>query len=132
MRDLSPAGGLGSDVLVDDSLNSAVCDQFFQSCVEGSIEFALLGEADGILFEGVSGVEDGETFVGSNECDGNLVVNDEAVNLACDQGSNGDFWSSTGDGGITMYYLYVNSGSVYPTFNLGRASGISVRCVLGS
>ena len=49
---------------------------------------------------------------------------------AYDQGSNGNFWSSTLCDSSSMYRLYVYSGGVNPTNNGGRDVGHSVRCIL--
>ena len=46
------------------------------------------------------------------------------------QGSRGSFWSSTKCGDTTMFYLRVDSSSVYPQTNNSRYSGYSVRCLL--
>ncbi len=51
---------------------------------------------------------------------------------AGNQGTDGDFWSSTWASTISMYYLYVNSSSVSPSYSYYRNSGASVRCILGS
>ena len=46
------------------------------------------------------------------------------------QGSSGYFWSSTRYGGLSMYYLSVNSSGVFPQDLDYRSSGGSVRCLL--
>ena len=48
------------------------------------------------------------------------------------QGRSGYFWSSTWTSTNNMYYLYVNSSSVYPSSSNSRDDGYSVRCLLGS
>ena len=47
------------------------------------------------------------------------------------QGSRGYFWSSTYNSSSFMYYLYVTSSNVYPTDNVSRRYGHSLRCLLG-
>lgn len=46
-----------------------------------------------------------------------------------DQGSSGNYWSSTPDGSRYAYYLYFGSGYQYVDIN-GRSLGCSVRAVL--
>ena len=46
---------------------------------------------------------------------------------ANNQGSNGNFWSSTYNNGNNMYNLNVNSSNVNPTNNNNRNNGNSVR-----
>ena len=47
-----------------------------------------------------------------------------------DQGSNGRCWSSTRYDYTNMYYLGLNTSSVYPSYGSGRSSGRSIRCIL--
>ena len=49
---------------------------------------------------------------------------------ASGQGSNGYFWSSTFSKNSNMRRLFVDSSSVKPANNSGRALGYSIRCVL--
>ena len=51
---------------------------------------------------------------------------------AVNQGSNGYFWSSTRYNDTSMYYLRVDSSSVYPAIDYSRLVGISLRCLLDS
>ena len=52
--------------------------------------------------------------------------NDSSAN---NQGSNGNFWSSTYSSASSMYRLYVDAAYVYPQSNYYRSYGFSVRCV---
>ena len=49
---------------------------------------------------------------------------------ANNQGSNGNFWSSTRNNDNNMYNLNVNSSNVNPQNNNNRNNGNSVRCLL--
>ena len=51
---------------------------------------------------------------------------------ANDQGTNGNFWSSTRNGNDRMYNLYVNSSDVSPEGGNLRDRGFSMRCLLDS
>ena len=42
------------------------------------------------------------------------------------------YWSATSRSSSLAYTLYAHSGALYPANNSNRASGISVRCVVGS
>ena len=46
------------------------------------------------------------------------------------QGSYGFFWSSTRYNVCNMYFLYIDSSSVDPRYNITRTFGSSVRCLL--
>ena len=46
-----------------------------------------------------------------------------------DQGSNGNFWSSTRYSGSGIYRLYLGTSSVNPAGNYSRNYGLSLRCV---
>ena len=48
------------------------------------------------------------------------------------QGSDGDWWSSTRSYNNYMYYLYASTSSINPAGSRNRSDGYSVRCVLGS
>ena len=48
---------------------------------------------------------------------------------ADNQGTSGYFWSSTRYNGNSMYFLYVNSSTVYPQSHYNRYNGFSVRCI---
>ena len=52
--------------------------------------------------------------------------NDSSAN---NQGSNGNFWSSTYNSATNMYNLNVNATNVNPQNNNNRNNGFSVRCV---
>ncbi len=54
-----------------------------------------------------------------------LFVDSSALN----QGSSGNFWSST-YGSYGMYSLSINSSNVYPISSSGRGQGYTVRCIL--
>ena len=49
---------------------------------------------------------------------------------ASNQGSYGDFWSSTWDNDNYMYVLYMDSSDVYIQGTENRSAGLSVRCLL--
>ena len=51
---------------------------------------------------------------------------------ANNQGSNGNWWSSTRDNNYNMYYLNADTSSINPTNYYYRNDGNSVRCVLSS
>ena len=44
-------------------------------------------------------------------------------------GGCGRYWSSTVNSSSSAYYLDFDLGAVYPTGNVSRSSGYSVRCV---
>ena len=46
-----------------------------------------------------------------------------------DAGYGGYYWSSVGRSSSYAYYLYFNSGGVYPSYYYFRYGGFSVRCV---
>ena len=46
-----------------------------------------------------------------------------------DQGSYGRYWSSTRYSDSSMYYLYLDTSSVYPAYSNNRYRGYAVRCV---
>ena len=46
-----------------------------------------------------------------------------------DAGYGGSYWSSVGRSSSGAYYLYFDSGNVYPSGNYHRYLGFSVRCV---
>ena len=48
------------------------------------------------------------------------------------QGSYGDYWSSTRYNNTRMYGLYLDTSGVSPATGINRGYGFSVRCVLGS
>ena len=50
--------------------------------------------------------------------------------LVSEQGSSGDWWSSTRGSNISMYRLYADTSTVYPAYASGRYYGYSLRCVL--
>ena len=45
------------------------------------------------------------------------------------QTSSGYYWSSTRYNGLDMYFLHLNTSSVYPVSNGNRTSGYAIRCV---
>ena len=44
-------------------------------------------------------------------------------------GNLGYYWSSGGRSSYDAYFLYFDSGNVYPSSYYGRYAGFSVRCV---
>ena len=44
-------------------------------------------------------------------------------------GHSGVYWFSVGRSSSDAYYLDFNSGAVYPSVNLDRYYGLSLRCV---
>ena len=57
---------------------------------------------------------------------GGRVNPGDNLNLA---GGRGYYWSSVGRSSAGAYYLYFNSGVVYPSDNYYRYYGQSLRCV---
>ena len=51
---------------------------------------------------------------------------------ANNQGSNGNWWSSTRNNDNNMYNLNANTSNINPSNNNNRNNGNSVRCVMGS
>ena len=51
---------------------------------------------------------------------------------AYNQGSDGNFWSSTRSSDNYMYTLYLSTSNVFFSYGYDRYAGGSVRCVLGS
>ena len=45
------------------------------------------------------------------------------------QGSNGNYWSSTRNNGNNMYNLNLNTSNVNPANTNNRNNGFSIRCV---
>ena len=80
----------GSDVFVDDALNGAVGDEFLKSGVHFFKEiFIVFGNADGVIFHCVFGIENGEAFVGFHKSLSGLVVDDDAVDFAAEKSVHG-------------------------------------------
>ncbi|MBQ3305909.1 hypothetical protein IJH02_00520 [Candidatus Saccharibacteria bacterium] len=48
------------------------------------------------------------------------------------QGSNGNYWSSTANSSTNAYNLNLNSSSVNPQNNNNKYNGLTVRCVASS
>jgi len=45
------------------------------------------------------------------------------------QGSNAHWWSSSLNSATSAYYLYLNTGTIYPQSHHNKYYGFSVRCV---
>ena len=95
----------------------------------GSGEYYALGTALGLTFD-----EDEEGFIGttyqtalstplSGRYHGSSAIN---------QGSWGNWWSSTYGDGYGMYRLGADSSYVYPTGSYNRRYGNTMRCLMGS
>ena len=48
------------------------------------------------------------------------------------QGTNGNFWSSTRNNNTNMYILNLNTSGINPANNNNRNNGNTIRCILGS
>ena len=74
-------------MLVHDGLQGAVVLQLLQSAVDGVQQLGVaFGNADGVIFLGVSGVKDLQAGVGRNELLGGGIVDDDGIDLAVVQG----------------------------------------------
>lgn len=79
---------LFADVLVNDGLQRAVGGQFGQRLVDLLQQVGVfLGDGNGIILNGIFGVEDVQAFVGRDQRLRRLIVENDAVNLPVLQAS---------------------------------------------